>query len=94
MNNKDLLANRKRGNQFEPTQPSTEATPIKPEKKKVEGNVSLKVSPTTRAMLNAIKDFKSAKNMDELLSELVEKELQALEPEEKKAIEIIAKSKR
>lgn len=63
------------------------------EKKKVEGNVSIKVSPSTRATLNAVKDFKSAKNVDELINEMLQKELATFDAATQKAIEIIAKSK-
>lgn len=71
----------------------TPATQIVEEKKKVEGNVSIKVSPSTRATLNAVKDFKSAKNVDELINEMLQKELATFDDATQKAIEIIAKSK-
>lgn len=69
------------------------AAPVNAEKKKVEGNVSIKVSPSTRATLNAVKDFKSAKNVDELINEMLQKELATFDAATQKAIEIIAKSK-
>lgn len=70
------------------------AAPTTSEKKKVEGNVSIKVSPSTRATLNAVKDFKSLKNVDELINEMLQKELAAFDDATQKAIEIIAKSKK
>ena len=70
------------------------AVPAATEKKKVEGNVSIKVSPSTRATLNAVKDFKSLKNVDELINEMLQKELAAFDDATQKAIEIIAKSKK
>lgn len=78
---------------FESSTDDVVAVPTTTEKKKVEGNVSIKVSPSTRATLNAVKDFKSAKNVDELINEMLQKELATFDAATQKAIEIIAKSK-
>lgn len=78
---------------FESSTDDVVAVPTTTEKKKVEGNVSIKVSPSTRATLNAVKDFKSLKNVDELINEMLQKELATFDDATQKAIEIIAKSK-
>lgn len=86
-NNKTLLTNRKRGNQFEPSKPSTGKVVSKAPAKVYDASV--RITTDTRTKLNALRKVSKHRSVDDLLQEMIEARVKKLKDPDKTKYELL-----